>query len=77
MSLEDETTGNEPIEHRHESGGISAYQLWQLQKQKRALREEYFAHWQETSKLTGTGRPVDAIIAPVANFASIGHGKNK
>ncbi|KAJ8456762.1 hypothetical protein ONZ45_g18587 [Pleurotus djamor] len=56
---------------------IPAYDLWQTHKQKRELREEYFAHWQSTVSSTGTGRPVDAIICPVAPYAALPHGKNK
>ena len=54
---------------------ISAYELWQLQLQKRKLREEYLDHWEATVKETGTNRPVDAIISPVAPFAAPPHGK--
>jgi len=74
MTLEDEIIETEV---RHASGGISAYQLWQVQKKKTALREEYLRHWEDSRKLTSTGRAVDAIISPVANYAAIGHGKNK
>ena len=54
--------------------GISAYALWQLQKKRIALREEYLAAWRATASITGTGRPIDAIIAPVAPFAAPPHG---
>uniref|UniRef100_A0A0W0FGS6 Amidase domain-containing protein n=1 Tax=Moniliophthora roreri TaxID=221103 RepID=A0A0W0FGS6_MONRR len=59
------------------SGGISAYQLWQAQKKRRDLREEYLQYWQNTITVTGTGRPVDAIISPVAPCAAPPHGQNK
>ncbi|KAI0735195.1 amidase signature domain-containing protein [Earliella scabrosa] len=55
--------------------GISAYALWQLHKKRTALREEYLAAWRATASITGTGRPIDAIIAPVAPFAAPPHGK--
>ena len=54
---------------------ISAYQLWQLQKARTTLREEYLAAWRASAAYTGTGRPVDAIIAPVAPHAASPHGK--
>ncbi|KLO20289.1 general amidase [Schizopora paradoxa] len=57
--------------------GLSAYHLWQLQKEKTALRVQHLAHWQATSALTGTGRPVDAIISPVVAYAAPPHGRNK
>lgn len=57
--------------------GISAYQLWQAQKTKRDIRKEYLDHWDRTSSVTGTGRPVDAIIGPAAPYAAVPHGKNR
>ncbi|KAF7311089.1 Amidase domain-containing protein [Mycena chlorophos] len=57
-------------------GPLSAYQLWQLQKTKRELREEYLDHWTQTVKETSTGRPVDAIISPVAPYVAPPHGKS-
>jgi amidase len=59
------------------SDGISAYKLWQLQKEKRDLRKEYLDYWESSFEMTGTGRPVDAIIAPVAPYAAPPHGMNK
>jgi amidase len=59
------------------NAALSAYQLWQMHKKKRDLREEYLQHWNDTIKVTGTGRAVDAIISPVAPYTAIGHGKNK
>lgn len=56
--------------------GITAYQLWQLHKEKRDLRKEYLDHWQSTVQATGTGRAVDAIISPVAPYAAPPHGLN-
>lgn len=56
--------------------GISAYQLWQLHKKKRDLRKEYMEYWQSTVHATGTGRPIDAIICPVAPYAAPPHGLN-
>ncbi|KAH8101474.1 general amidase [Cristinia sonorae] len=55
---------------------LSAYDLWQLHKTKRALRKSYLDHWQATSGKTGTGRPVDAIIAPAVASTACPHGTN-
>jgi len=55
---------------------MNAYALWQLQKHRRELRKEYLDHWEATAATTGTGRPVDAIISPVAPYAAPPHGKN-
>ncbi|KZS93000.1 general amidase [Sistotremastrum niveocremeum HHB9708] len=54
----------------------TAYELWQIHKQKRALRKEYLDSWEATKSVTGTGRPIDAIISPVAPWAPPPHGKN-
>jgi amidase len=55
---------------------VGAYELWQFQKQKQELRAEYLDHWEATTKMTGSGRPVDALISAVAPFAAPPHGKN-
>ncbi|KAH9991619.1 general amidase [Russula compacta] len=55
---------------------ISAFELWQIQKRRTVLRKEYLDYWQSTKASTSTGRPVDAIISPVAPFPPPPHGKN-
>ncbi|MCJ1474174.1 Acetamidase [Lambiella insularis] len=35
---------------------------------KREYQKEYMDYWNSTEKYTGTGRPVDAVVAPVAPF---------
>lgn len=57
--------------------GISAYELWQVQKLKRDLRQEYLDYWNASVELTGTGRPVDAILSPCAPYVAPPHGMNK
>ena len=37
---------------------------------KREYQKEYMEYWNSTSDLSGTGRPVDALIIPVAPFAA-------
>ena len=37
---------------------------------KREYQKEYMDYWNSTKDLTDTGRPVDAVIAPLAPFAS-------
>ncbi|KAJ7070811.1 general amidase [Mycena amicta] len=56
---------------------LSAFQLWQVQKKKRDLRQEYLKHWAATVEQTSTGRPVDAIISPVAPYVAPPHGFNR
>ena len=55
----------------------NAYELWQIHKHKRALRKEYLDRWQASKATTGTGRPIDAIISPVAPYAAPPHGYNR
>jgi amidase len=55
--------------------GISAFELFQIQKRRTALRKEYLDYWLSTKTSTSTGRPVDAIISPVAPFPPPPHGK--
>lgn len=37
---------------------------------KRQYQKDYMEYWNSTKELTSTGRPVDAIIVPVAPFPS-------
>ncbi|TFK29470.1 general amidase [Coprinopsis marcescibilis] len=74
MGLEVETEDDTP----KEVPGISAYELWQVQKTRRDLRQEYMDWWNSSEDWarTGTGRPVDAIISPLAPYAAPPHGGN-
>jgi amidase len=56
---------------------LSAFELFQLQKRRATLRKEYLDYWQSTKSSTSTGRPVDAVISPVAPFPPTPHGKNR
>ncbi|KAI0344211.1 general amidase [Trametopsis cervina] len=55
---------------------LSAYDLWQLHKEKRTLRKSHLDYWQATASSTGTGRPVDAIISPAVGSTACPHGTN-
>lgn len=66
-----------PPSFRLISAPKTAFQLWQLQKEKRTYRQQYLDHWEATKAQTGTGRPVDAIIAPAAPYAAPPHGMNQ
>ncbi|KAI4263220.1 MAG: hypothetical protein L6R42_001631 [Xanthoria sp. 1 TBL-2021] len=37
---------------------------------RREYQKEYMEYWNSTAELTGTGQPVDIVIAPVAPFAA-------
>jgi amidase len=63
--------------HRPPPLNLTAYQYWQVNIKQRELRQSYLDHWRETAALTGTGRPVDAIICPMAPYAAPPHGTNR
>ena len=42
---------------------------------KRDYQKEYMEYWNSTSEETGTGRPVDALIMPLAPFAAARPGE--
>jgi amidase len=48
----------------------NATDIMRTQVDKRDAEKEYMEYWNSTSELTGTGRPVDAIISPLAPFAA-------
>ncbi|OCH96445.1 general amidase [Obba rivulosa] len=75
MNLVD--TGVAVASFRPDNAGISAYELWQVQNTRSQLRKEYLDHWQQTAHVTGTGRPVDAIIVPGATWPAPPHGEFK
>lgn len=54
----------------------TAYELWELHAEKRALRKSHLDHWRATVNRTGTGRPVDAIISPAVAYTAVPHGMN-
>ncbi|TFK57269.1 general amidase [Heliocybe sulcata] len=68
---------NEVVAHRKPRDPLTAYDLWQLHKQKRQLRKEYMDLWLATASQTGTGRPIDALICPAAPYAAVPHGQTR
>ncbi|EMD42024.1 hypothetical protein CERSUDRAFT_79624 [Gelatoporia subvermispora B] len=56
---------------------LSAFQLWKLSKERSDLRKEYLDYWESTAAMTGTGRPVDALICPVAPYPAVRHGQTR
>ena len=44
---------------------------------KREYQKAYLEYWNNTAKASGTGRPVDAIVIPVAPFAAAREKKYK
>ena len=70
---EDPPQPRSPFHTKH----LTAYELWKAHERKRQLRKDYLDYWQNSSKITSTKRPIDALISPVAPFAATPHGKNK
>ncbi|RPD62973.1 general amidase [Lentinus tigrinus ALCF2SS1-6] len=56
---------------------LSAYEIWQLNKERRELRKHLLDRWQATASSTGTGRPIDALICPPAPYAAVPHGQKR
>jgi len=72
--------GADPTEippHRIPRAPLDTYNLWKLHIERRGMRKEYFEMWEKTVEKTGTGRPVDAIICPVAPYAAVPHGEKR
>ena len=44
---------------------------------KREYQKDYMEYWNDTTRSTSTGRPVDAIIGPLAPFAAARPGRYK
>ncbi|GAA6018647.1 hypothetical protein JCM10207_008993 [Rhodosporidiobolus poonsookiae] len=53
---------------------LTTYQFWQHCYARRKYITKQLAAWQATKELTGTGRPIDAIITPPAPYVSFEHG---
>ncbi|GAA6040978.1 hypothetical protein JCM8097_000520 [Rhodosporidiobolus ruineniae] len=53
---------------------LSTYEFWQLSYARRKYIAKQLAAWEATTEVTGTGRPVDALIAPPAPYVSFEHG---
>ncbi|KIM22010.1 hypothetical protein M408DRAFT_333129 [Serendipita vermifera MAFF 305830] len=69
---EDPPQQRSPFYTRH----LTAYQLWKLHERKRELRKLYLDYWQSSRERTGTDRPIDCLISPVAPFAATPHALN-
>jgi len=60
--------------------GRTAYtpaECFQLNAQRETMRTKIMAHWNATATMTSCGRPVDAIICPVAPTLAPAHGTTR
>jgi amidase len=48
----------------------TASQIAEVNVLKRQYQKEYMEYWNSTASITGTGRPIDAVISPLAPFAA-------
>jgi len=58
----EQSYGKEPQEQ------MNASKIAATNVAKREYQKEYMEYWNSTKDLTGTGRPVDALISPLAPF---------
>ncbi|GAA5858334.1 hypothetical protein JCM8547_004655 [Rhodosporidiobolus lusitaniae] len=56
---------------------LSTYEFWQLCFARRTFITKQLAAWEATKELTGTGRPIDALISPVAPYVSFKPGEKQ
>jgi amidase len=56
-----------------DSRELSTFEYWRLCLRRKQFITRQLASWESTSDLTGTGRPVDALIAPTAPYTSFTH----
>lgn len=49
---------------------FTATQIAAVNVAKRAYQKDYMDYWNSTSEITGTGRPVEAVITPLAPFVA-------
>lgn len=52
---------------------MTVFETWQNQQRKAALAQGFLERWQATAAATGTGRPIDALIAPGVGFPAVRH----
>lgn len=50
---------------------MTASQIAALNVHKREYQKKYMDYWNSTAALTGTGRPVDGVLCPIASHAAV------
>ncbi|KAL1673882.1 amidase signature domain-containing protein [Schizophyllum commune] len=54
---------------------ITVWEAWQLSREKETFRKKILDKWIATKELTGTGRPIDALLCPAAPSAAPPHAQ--
>ena len=59
----------------HSSGlkPSTVFETWQNQHQRAILAQRWLERWQRSAEVTGTGRPIDALIMPTSPFPAPKH----
>ncbi len=52
----------------------TADKIWEINLRLREYQKEYMEYWNGTARQTKSGKPVDAILTPVAPFAALQFG---
>lgn len=55
----------------------SVYDLYQLNREKEAIQQNFLADWMNTSSQTSTGRPIDALLFSAAPITACVPGHNE
>ena len=63
--------------HLKPENEFSATDIAATNREIRALKKEYLDYWNSTQDKTSTGRPVDAVISPLAPFPAAWEGRYK
>ncbi|PSK54799.1 hypothetical protein B9Z65_3888 [Elsinoe australis] len=70
FALSGETPGPQVIVPDVPDKEYTATEIMETMVEKREACKEYMEYWNETQGQTGSGRPVDAVISPLAPFAA-------
>jgi len=63
--------------YQNEMKEFTASEIAETNVQMRQLKKEYMEYWNSTAKKTSTGRPVDAVISPLAPWPAARREKYK
>jgi amidase len=53
---------------------LNTYDYWRLSHSRQLYVQEQLGAWEATAQFTGTGRPIDAILAPPSSCLPPAHG---
>ncbi|GAQ42175.1 hypothetical protein AtubIFM56815_005197 [Aspergillus tubingensis] len=70
FALSNETIHTSVVIDTSGSPQKTALEIAALNVEKREYQKQYLDYWNSTAQVTGTGRPVDAVICPVAPHAA-------